>query len=76
MRLTKDGQLAIPEQLRTELGWPRDPELELAIERGALVVRQSKTPPPAEQSMIERLRGRGKHKRPTEELMKTLRGEP
>ena len=75
MRLGPDGTIAVPAKYQKELGWKPGDEVEFEVAAGALVVRHLPPDEPAKGDIISNLRGRGRLKLPTDEVMKLLRGE-
>jgi bifunctional DNA-binding transcriptional regulator/antitoxin component of YhaV-PrlF toxin-antitoxin module len=74
MRLGTDGTIAVPVEYQKELGWKPGDEVKLEVAAGALVVRQLADVPPTG-DLILNIRGKGRLKLPTDEVMKLLRPE-
>jgi len=74
MRLGPDGTISVPAEYQKELGWKPGDEVKLEVAAGALVVRQLADVPPTG-DIILNIRGKGRLKLPTDEVMKLLRPE-
>jgi AbrB family looped-hinge helix DNA binding protein len=77
-RITDEGQLPIPADIRERLGLEPGAEIEFAVQDGTLLIKR--VPSPENETRGERavrlLRGRGNWPgRTTDEIMEFLRGE-
>lgn len=74
MRLGADGTIAVPPEYQKELGWKPGDQVELKIASGALVVRHLAHAATSSDEFISNLRGKGRLKLRTSEVMALLRG--
>ena len=75
MRVTKNGQITIPKDLRDALGIGAGSEVEFARENDTLVVRKVADGPGRGAQLAQRLRGRGDVALTTDEIMALTRAE-
>jgi antitoxin PrlF len=68
MKVGERGQITIPQPLREQFGFSQGTEVEFVVREGALLLVK-KNP----QSVVEKLYGRKRFERSTDELMKLLR---
>ncbi len=70
MKISERGQVTIPQALRERLGFLPDTEVEFVVRDSALVLVKKEA---SQQRAVERLYGRKRFARSTDELMKLLR---
>ena len=75
MRVTKNGQITIPKDLRDALGIGAGSEVEFARENDTLVVRKVADGPGRGAQLAQRLRGRGDVALTTDEIMALTRAD-
>ena len=86
MRITRKGQVTIPQDIRRQAGLMPGTDVEfVVIEEGAraggVEVRLRKVAGPTARptrgsDLVARLRGRGRYPMPTDEIVRLLRGAP
>lgn len=69
--VSERGQVVIPKALRDRLGIRPGQELDFVVERGRLIARKISA-----QDAVAKVSGILKLKRPVDDVMKELRGEP
>jgi AbrB family looped-hinge helix DNA binding protein len=69
--ISEKGQVVIPKPLRDRLGLRAGQQLEMTEERGRLVARKVADPDP-----VDRAFGVLKLRRPVDDVMRELRGDP
>lgn len=74
MRVTEEGQVTIPKDLRDEFGIGAGTEIEFGREGDLLVLRKSAGQPSRGRALVERLGGRGDVAMTTDEIMALTRG--
>lgn len=76
MRVTSKGQVTIPIEIRAQLGFLPETEVEFAVMGDAAVLRRSEHPTRSPgRLLVERLRGSATVKMTTDEIMALTRGE-
>ncbi len=78
MRITRKGQVTIPQEIRQELGLFPNTEVEFAVENGKAVISVRDGQPTPGELLVRHLRDRGAGKMimSSKELMALLRDEP
>lgn len=74
MQLGTDGQIRIPPEYQRKLGWKPGDEVELRVSQGALIVQLPQTAS-SSGDLIKAMRGKGRLKMRTAEVMRLLRDE-
>lgn len=75
MRVTADGQVTIPRDLREQLGLGPDTEVEFELDGDGLHLRKiADAPPTRGQMLVAHMRGRLHSRFTTEDLMEFTRG--
>lgn len=74
MKVTENGQVTIPKDLRDALGIGAGTEVELERRKDTIVIRKSDRAPGRGRQLAERLRGRGDVAMTTDEIMAHTRG--
>ena len=76
MKMTSDGQVAIPQHIRDALGLLPHTEVEWEMLDGAAVLRKVRGQGhPSGRALVEHMRGRGTVWMSTDEIMALTRGE-
>lgn len=75
MRITADGQVTIPQEIRERLGLLPDTEVELDVVDDWVRVRRTRTPAAHVWAAIEHMRGRATSGLSTDEIMAMTRGD-
>jgi AbrB family looped-hinge helix DNA binding protein len=70
MKIGERGQVTIPKALRDELGFTPDTEVRFVVRDGALQIEKE---PESRRAAVDRLFGRRRFDRSTDELMQLLR---
>lgn len=74
MRLTTKGQVTIPQDIREALGLLPYTEVEFEIEGDAVKIRKKRHSRGRGRSIVDHLRGRGRRRMTTDEIMALTRG--
>ena len=75
MMITSKGQVTIPIEIREQLGFLPETEVEFAVSGGHAVLRRAQANRDKGASLIRRMRGRASRKLSTDEIMSMTRGE-
>jgi bifunctional DNA-binding transcriptional regulator/antitoxin component of YhaV-PrlF toxin-antitoxin module len=75
MRLQEDGTITVPTQVREELGWVPGQNVQMEVTNGALVIRNSPENAAPEEELIQSMKGKGRLRMRTKEIMQLLRGD-
>jgi AbrB family looped-hinge helix DNA binding protein len=75
MKISMDGQVTIPQEIREALGLLPDTEVELAVLDGGVMLRKVQEKPADAHLYFKQMRGRFKGGMSTDEVMALTRGE-
>ncbi|MGK2935286.1 MAG: AbrB/MazE/SpoVT family DNA-binding domain-containing protein [Gemmatimonadaceae bacterium] len=74
MRITSKGQVTIPIEVRQQLGFLPNTEVEFRVRGNEAVIQRTKGRRTRGQKLIEHMRGRGDGDMTTDEIMALTRG--
>jgi AbrB family looped-hinge helix DNA binding protein len=75
MRVTSKGQVTIPVEIRERLGLLPNSEVEFVVEGSAVRLRKARGRQGRGRSLVAHLRGRGRGRLSTDEILALTRGE-
>lgn len=75
MRITRNGQVTIPRDIREKFGLLPHTEIEFRVEGNTITIHKSKGPAKRGRALVERMRGRATVNMSTAEIMALTRGE-
>ncbi|MBW4602324.1 MAG: AbrB/MazE/SpoVT family DNA-binding domain-containing protein [Calothrix sp. FI2-JRJ7] len=73
MKITSEGQVTIPLEIRDKLGVIPNTEVEFEVIGDALYLKKAKLNPTAGERLIEMMRGKARVKMTTDEIMSLTR---
>ncbi|MGV3533973.1 MAG: AbrB/MazE/SpoVT family DNA-binding domain-containing protein [Chthoniobacteraceae bacterium] len=75
MKITSEGQVTIPQELRERFGLYPQTEVEFAVGEGGVVIRPAQTKELRIREWLKRAKGSATVKISTDEVMRLTRGE-
>lgn len=75
MRITRKGQVTIPQAVREKLGLLPETEVEFRVDGNVAILRKAESPSRRGKRLIEGMRGRATVRLSTDEIMAMTRGE-